>query len=87
METKVNIHLLPTDKESNIHLNSKNELEYIKISRKRLITESQQIYLTLPQSDLEISKIGIGDWCIDPTFYVGIICIYQVIDNSKNKIW
>jgi hypothetical protein len=68
MKTTVNVHLLPTDNGSKIGLNpsaigNKPHLYYFKQGARN--DESHHIYFTLPQSDLEISKIKEGDWYLN----------------------
>jgi hypothetical protein len=61
--TIANVHLLPTDKESTIFLSDNKDF----ISTMPNPCKSPNaiyIYFTLPQSDLEISKIKSGDWFI-----------------------
>jgi hypothetical protein len=73
MKTKVNVHLISTDKPSHIYLKNRiNELGWVSGAYPSDLeqfpnqtgTQNQHLYITLPQSDLEISKIKEGDWFI-----------------------
>jgi len=58
MKTLANIYLLPTDKVSNLWLASDNNiLWYDNHGKVSYRFNAQHLYITLPQSDLEISKI------------------------------
>ncbi len=63
MKTTVNIHLLSSDKDSNLVIVEEDEKSHAKDVIWR--GQNQHIYFTLPQSDLEISKIKEGDYCIN----------------------
>ena len=65
MKTTANIHLLPTDKESRIYACRTGGLGFYKEPHTYTIpNQGRHMYITLPQSDLEISKIKEGDWFI-----------------------
>ncbi len=71
MKTTANIHLLSTNTDSHIFKNTKRNtlgwvtgavLEDLKQFPNQTGTQNQHLYFTLPQSDLEISKIKEGDY-------------------------
>jgi hypothetical protein len=70
MNTKVNVHLLPTNKHSKIcYLTAKGkefkDLRLLEIEVPIIIdSENFHLYLTIPQSDLEISKTKEDDYYI-----------------------
>jgi len=75
METNVNFYLLATDKPSNIHFNEDNY--YFLTKEKCLVGKNLNLYVTLPKSDLVISNILNGDWCLDN---------YQINEEGESEI-
>lgn len=66
MKTKANVYLVPTDKPTCLFTITDGELFlYHKPQQGDGIhATNQHLYITIPQSDLEISKIKEGDWFI-----------------------
>jgi len=74
MKTKAHVHMIATDKPSHIYFKNRiNELGWVSGAYPSDLeqfpnqtgTQNQHLYITLPQSNLEISKIKEGDWCCD----------------------
>jgi hypothetical protein len=72
IKTLVNIYLVQANKEldypfiaKNMEFGSKNGLHLVTgNSNNSLDLQPQHFYFTIPQSDLEISRINIGDYCL-----------------------
>jgi hypothetical protein len=62
MKTKANVYLLPTDDKSNIILSGFGTLFLTPPMQLKSSDTYQHLYITLPQSDLEISKIKYKDY-------------------------
>jgi hypothetical protein len=77
--TKANVWLLPTKEKSNIRLNTALKLIDNTISdygiENNIHLTFAHLYFTLPQSNLEISKIKKGDWYYSKS----IDCIFQAV--------
>ena len=78
MKTKANVYLLSTDQKSNIILSGFNTLFLSPPMQVKSSDTYQHFYITLPQSDLEISKIKEGDWCL------GMDGVFQHNGNITN---
>ena len=74
MKTTANVWLLPTEK-SLLHVSNNKLIESIELTKASDLYKStpHYLYITLPQSDLEISKIKEGDWCIYHNSFGAII--------------
>jgi hypothetical protein len=97
MKAQVNIHLLSTDKKSRIHRIPKGMMyqsvePFIQDCKDYI---SYHIYFTLPQSDLEISKIKDGDWlirvnpdgsCVGKPFKADYVTVLSQLNKGFEKI-
>jgi hypothetical protein len=90
MKTIANVYLLPTESSNNannIHIESEGKMVLV---HGAYIKTQYHLYISIPQSDLEISKIKEGDWCINTGGNISDSFPFQpskgVINNPLLKI-